>query len=50
MPGKLYYFDMGGKSEGIRAMLDHANFSYEDCRIDFAEFSQKKAEGFLPLG
>ena len=50
MPGKLYYFDLYGRAEGIRAMLGHANFDYEDTRLTVEEFGAKKAEGFLPLG
>ena len=50
MPGKLYYFDLGGRAEGIRALLGHANFQYEDARQTKEEFGQKKAEGFWPLG
>ena len=30
MPGKLTYYNLGGRAEGIRAMLAHANFDYED--------------------
>ena len=50
MPGKLYYFDLGGRAEGIRALLGHANFQYEDCRKSNEEFGQLKQSGFLPLG
>ena len=32
MPGRLLYFEIGGRAEGIRAMLAHANFEYEDAR------------------
>jgi hypothetical protein len=31
MPGKLYYFEMAGRVEAIRALLAHANFNYENC-------------------
>merc|ERR1712172_94182 len=31
-------------------MLSHANFQYEDCRMPFEEFGQKKAQGYFPLG
>ena len=33
MPGKLTYQNVGGLMEGVRAMLGHANFDYEDNRI-----------------
>ena len=50
MPGKLYYFDLGGRAEGIRALLGHANYKYDDARQDFASFAQLKQVGKLPLG
>ena len=50
MPGKLLYFDMGGRAEGIRALLAHANFQYEDSRQSFADFGAMKSSGALPLG
>ena len=50
MPGKLYYFDLGGRAEGIRAMLGHANFEYEDVRLTPEQFAEKKQAGFFPLG
>ena len=50
MPGKLIYFEMGGRSEGIRAMLAHANFDFVDERLDFTAFGALKASGVLPLG
>ena len=39
MPGKLYYFDIGGRAEAIRALLFYANVDYEDCRLTGQEFS-----------
>ena len=42
MPGKLTYFDVGGRAEGIRSMLSHASFDYTDCRLTFAEFGALK--------
>ena len=50
MPGKLYYFDLGGRAEGIRAMLGHGNFQYEDVRLTPEQFGEKKQSGFFPLG
>ena len=38
MPGKLTYFQLGGRAEGIRALLGHAGFQYEDARLTFDEF------------
>ena len=52
MPGKLTYFDLGGRAEGIRALLFHANFQYEDCRINFEEwasFRESTPLGSLPI-
>ena len=42
MPGKLHYFDMGGRGEAIRALLFHANFQYEDYRLSFEQFAGVK--------
>ena len=50
MPGKLLYFDAGGRAEAIRAMLYHANFQFEDVRLSWPEFAQMKAAGHFPLG
>ena len=52
MPGKLTYFDLGGRAEGIRSMLHHAGHQYEDCRKSFPEWATYKAEtpmGSMPL-
>ena len=48
MPGKLTYFDLDGRAGGIRALLGHANFEYEDDRQSFESFATLKAS--LPLG
>ena len=50
MPGKLIYFDLGGRAEGIRALLAHAGFEYEDDRVGFEAFAAQKAAGAYPLG
>ena len=50
MPGKLIYFDLGGRAEAIRAMLAHANYQYEDDRQSIEQFSNLKQNGLLPLG
>ena len=42
MPGKLIYFDLGGRAEAIRAMLAHANYQYEDDRQSIEQFSNLK--------
>ena len=48
---KLSYFDLGGRAEAIRTMLAHANFQYEDHRIQFSELGAlKNTPGALPLG
>ena len=50
--GRLIYFDLGGRAEGIRMLLAHANFQYEDARISMEEFAKLKRGGgsSLPLG
>ena len=52
MPGKLYYFQLNGRSGAIRCMLDHANFQYEDERFAFPEFGPMKEANptQFPLG
>ena len=50
MPGKLYYFEVEGRACGIRMMLSHANFQYEDARQTMPQFGQLKSSGALPLG
>ena len=43
--GRLIYFDLGGRAEGIRMLLAHANFQYEDARISMEEFAKMKRGG-----
>ena len=50
MPGKLTYFNAGGRAEAIRAMLGHANFQYEDERLNPEEFKAARESGRFPLG
>ena len=39
---KLYYFDMYGRAEPIRALLHHAKVEFEDVRLPFDEFKAMK--------
>lgn len=50
MPGKLIYFDLGGRAEGIRMLLSHAGHEYEDCNVTYETFSNMRADNELPLG
>ena len=50
MPGKLTYFEAGGRAESIRMLLGHANFQYEDERLGMEEFKAGKESGRFPLG
>ena len=47
---KLYYFDIYGKAEAIRMLLNHAKVEFEDCRISKEEFAKMKEEGKLEFG
>lgn len=48
MPAELHYFHLGGRAEGIRALLGHANFQYQDERMNFTDFGEVKDQ--TPLG
>jgi hypothetical protein len=37
MPGKLYYFDMGGVAEPTRMILHHFKYPFEDVRLSWEE-------------
>ena len=39
---KLYYFDIFGRAEPIRILLDHAKVPFEDIKFSFAEFPALK--------
>ncbi len=45
MQQKLTYFGMYARGEPMRMLLAHAKVSYEDDRMDFAEFGKRKAAG-----
>ena len=52
MPGKLTYFGVGGRAEAIRALLWHANFEYEDVRVNMEQWQgdMKQDTEHFPLG
>ena len=41
---KLFYFDIYGRGEPIRAVLHHAKAEYEDVRLTHEELNSKKKE------
>jgi prostaglandin-H2 D-isomerase / glutathione transferase len=47
---KLTYFDAAGRAEPIRVALHMAGLAFEDERIGFPQFAERKAQGSLPLG
>lgn len=44
------YFDAPGRAEPIRIALHLAGLAFEDRRLSFAQFQEKKASGGFPLG
>ena len=47
---KLLYFDVYGKAEPIRMLLNHAKVSFEDVRLAGPDFQARKAAGEFPSG
>lgn len=47
---ELTYFDSAGRAEPIRVALHLAGLTFEDHRLKFPEFAEKKAAGAFPLG
>ena len=49
---KLYYFDFAGRAEPCRIALHHAGVEFEDIRVPFAEWKDRKASmlgGAMPV-
>ena len=47
---KLIYFDIYGRAEMIRMLLWHAKVTFEDDRMSFEQFGERKAAGEFPSG
>ena len=47
---QLLYFDVYGKAEPIRMLLNHAKIAFEDVRLTQDQFKEKKAAGEFPSG
>jgi glutathione S-transferase len=47
---KLYYFDLYGRAEGIRMLLNHAKVEFEDVRLSPEDFGKLKNEGKFEFG
>lgn len=41
---KLYYFDLYGRAEPIRVLLNHASLDYEDVRVTGPTWAELKAD------
>ena len=46
----LYYFDLYGRAEPIRMLLNHAKVEFEDKRLTNEEFVEMRDKGLLPSG
>src|SRR5690606_21458026 len=44
---KLYYFDIYGRAEAIRMLLNHAKVAFDDVKIDGEKLQELKASGVL---
>mmetsp|Transcript_48462 Transcript_48462/g.141204 ORF Transcript_48462/g.141204 Transcript_48462/m.141204 type:complete len:249 (+) Transcript_48462:66-812(+) len=47
---KLLYFDIAGKGEPLRLLMNHAGLEFEDVRMTREEFMKKKEGGELQFG
>jgi hypothetical protein len=45
---KLYYFDVYGRGEAIRMLLNHKGVTFEDCRFGFDKWPEFKPK--MPAG
>lgn len=47
---KLYYFDVYGRAEPIRMLLNHKKIEFEDVRINKEQMLAMKEAGNLEFG